>query len=174
LDVNRLSRGEKILGAAAGLLFISSFLPFWAKFESKGGGIGASTRYNAWDAYNFFPVKLAIILALVAVIWVALRAFDVSMNLPTSGGMVAVVLGGLTLLLMLIGLLTGPAGGGGESFSIGGQEFGYEVSRGLMLFVGIVLAAGMAYGGYLAMSEDTAAPAYQAPAAPPPGPPPAS
>lgn len=166
MDVNRLSRGEKIAGIAGALLFVSSFLAFWAKVEVEGfqGLGGGSARFNGWEAYGIH-VDIAFILGLVTLVWVGLRAADTNLNMPVPSGTVLAGLGGLTLVLMLIALLTGPADGGVA-------VAGIEVSRGPLLFVGIVLAAAMAYGGYLAMQEDNASPAYQAPTAPPPGPPP--
>jgi cytochrome b561 len=167
VDVNRLSMGEKIAGIAAALLFVSSFLTFWAKVEveSVAGFGGGTARFNGWEAYAFH-VDLAFILALLVVVWVGIRATETNINLPVGAGQVLAVLGGAIFLLLLIALLTGPADGGLE-FS------GVEVSRGPLLFVGVILGAAIAYGGYMAMKEDTTAtPAYQAPAAPPPGPPP--
>jgi hypothetical protein len=167
LDVNRLSTGEKIAGVAAALLFVSSFLKMWAKVEVEGfqGIGGGSFKFNGWESYGFH-VDLAFILALIVVVWVGLRAADTNVNVPVPAGTLLAGLCGAVLGLMLIALLTGPSGGSG-TFG------GVEISRGILLFVGTALAAAMAYGGYLAMKEDTTAtPAYQAPAAPPPGPPP--
>jgi hypothetical protein len=158
LDIKRLTRGEQILGVAALLLFLSSFLAMWASVDFGVDVPGFSTDLNAWDAYNFFPLKLGLIIALVAVVWVALRAANVNMNLPWPAGLVALILGGATLLLVLLSLLTGPV---------------LNIDRGILLYVGIVLAAAMAYGGYLAWQADQAGPTtYGGPAAPPPGPPP--
>jgi hypothetical protein len=170
LDIKRLTRGEQILGVAAALLLILSFIPMWAKVEVSAGDFGSSSEsFTAWDAYDFFPLKLGLLIALIAVIWVGVRAANVNVSWPA--GAVSLALGGLTLVLLLITILTGPAGGSGESF--GG--FGVEVSRGIFLWVGIACAAAMAYGGYLAWQESEAGTTstYGGPAAPPPGPPPA-
>lgn len=171
MDLNRLSRGERIVGISGVILAILSFIGPWAKYEFAG----ESQTYSLWGSetglgsvYGFLP-KLGVILALVAVVLVLLRAAGVALNLPIGWGLAYVGLGALATLLLLIGLLTGPEEGG-----IAGQlaqDAGLEISRGLFLFIGIVLAAVMTYGGYLHMqAEGTATGPTTGPTPPPPAP----
>ncbi|MEA2446823.1 MAG: hypothetical protein QOK47_460 [Actinomycetota bacterium] len=151
MNVDRLTTGEKVLGVSGLILFLFSFFSLWAKFETNVAGVpgvGGTQRFNAWDAYGFH-VKLAVLLGLVAFALVAARAADIKMDIPW--GTVYLAVGGLSLLLMLIGILTGPAGGGGfEAFGAS-----LEISRGLGLFIGTVLAAAMAAGAWMHYSGDT-------------------
>ena len=184
VDLNKLTRGEKILGISSLVLFILSFLPLWAKletelseeFEDIPGADAAETteRFNLWDAYGFLA-KLAIVLALVAIIIVVVRMMAPHIKFPVPPGQIYVGLGGVALILMALSLLTGPEGDQGST------DFGFgsvEVSRGLIgLLLGIAAAAAMAYGGWLHMQEEGSGPAVTSgPTTTPPSstPPPAS
>lgn len=173
--MDRLTTGEKIVGAASALLVILSFLPLWAKFEASVEGFegfDANERFGGWTAAMPFLGKLAFILALAALVLVIIRAVGTDLNLPIPLGLTYVVLGALATLLLLIVLLTGPVGDQGSQ-SFGGAKF--EYSRGLGMLIGWIVAAGIAVGGYLHMQEEST-PASSptlggpTPAAPPPGP----
>lgn len=176
--MDRLTMGEKIVGAASALLLILSALPLWAKFEASVEGFegfDTNQRFSGWSAATPFLGKLAFILALAALVLVIIRALGTDLNLPIPLGLTYVVLGALATLLLLIVLLTGPVGDqGSESF--GGASF--EYSRGLAMLIGWIVAAGIAVGGYLHMQEETG-PATSAtlggttPGTPPAVPPPA-
>lgn len=173
--MDRLSMGEKIVGAASALLLILSFLPMWAKFElSVEGfeGFDDTSRFGGWSEATPFIAKLAFILALVALVIVLLRAFAPDVNLPFPLGLTYVGLGAVATLLLLIVLLTGPVGDQGTQ-SFGGARA--EFSRGLAMLIAWIIAAGIAVGGYLHMQGETG-PATSAtlggptPSAPPAGP----
>lgn len=167
MDLDRLTTGEKTLGISGLVLFLFSFFSLWAKFEANVAGVpGASgtVRYNAWDGYGFH-VKLAVLLGLVAAALVIARAADVKADIPW--GMVYLGVGGGSLVLMLIGILTGPAGSSG--YEIAGSSF--EISRGLGLFIGTLLSAAMAAGAwmhYSGESSTTTTTPPPTPQAPPP------
>lgn len=152
MDMNRLNKGEQIFTGASGLLFILAWVPMWAKY--KAGPLSES--FNAWQSYGFLG-KLVVLLALAGLVIGGLKAAGQQVNVPA----VALVgIGAVAALLMLLMLVTGPAD---EGFS---GIFGFEANRGLLLFVGVVVGAAMAYGGYMAMqAEGTAG---SGPAAPPP------
>ena len=153
--MDRLTMGEKIVGAASALLLILSALPLWAKFEASVEGFegfDSNERFSGWSAATPFLGKLAFILALAALVLVIIRALGTDLNLPIPLGLTYVVLGALATLLLLIVLLTGPVGDqGSESF--GGANF--EYSRGLAMLIGWIVAAGIAVGGYLHMQEES-------------------
>lgn len=156
--MDRLSMGEKLLGGSAVVLFLLSFLDYWAKVEIEGVGAQITERGNAWDAYGFL-LKLGILLAVVAAGLVAARAANANLTIPWSN-----VYRGLavaTLVLVGITLLIGPDESG--SFT---SDFGsVEISRGIALFLGTLLAALMAAGAWM-HSEDTSATAASPGAAP--------
>jgi hypothetical protein len=180
LDFKKLSRGEQMLGISALVLIVFSFFPLWGKFEINAPeGFEAfedTDRFGIWSSAEVggfntsigygFMAKLAIILALVALVFVILKAAGVSMQMPVPWGQIYVGLAGLSLLLLLITILTGPEGGDGE--------LGIEVSRGFGLFIGTALAAVMAYGGWMHMQQEGSAPSPTTTPPPESPPPPAS
>lgn len=176
MDISRLTRGERILGISAALLLLLSFFPLWAKYEVAGGDLGfgievpgATQRANAWSGAMPAYVKIALVLTIVALILVAIRAAGTAMTLPVAPSMIYLGVAGATAALLLIAVITGPQG---AELSFGG----FEVSRGPLLFVGLVLGLGMAAGAFLhKQEEDTSmgAPGVSGPPmVPPPGPPP--
>jgi hypothetical protein len=162
MDPNRLSTGEKVLGGSALLLLILSFLGFWAKVEVSAAGSGVTQKFNAWDGYGFL-VKVALLLSLVAIGLVIAKAADAKLSIPW--GTTYLGVGGGALIFMLLALVVGPD----ESGS--GNVFGVkvEISRGIGLFLGTLLAAAMAFGAWMHYSEGTGtSTAPAAPEAPPP------
>ena len=166
MDTSRLSQGEKIVAISSGLLVLLSFFPLWGKYEFPGGVLGGSERVSAWsNAFNFLS-KLAILLALTALVLVILKALGTNLELPIGTGLTYVALGGLSTLLLVLLLIIGP-----REFGLGSVP-GVEVSRGIMQFVGVVLGAGVLFGGYQHMQGETTGPS--SPTTPPATPPPAS
>ena len=149
MDLNRLTKGERILGISAALLLILSFLPLWAKLEIETGiaELDSTSRFSAWSDVFGFLLKLGLVLAIVALVLVALRAAGTALTLPVPNWQIYAVCAGVTLLLLLITVLTGPKGDQGSAA-------GYEYSRGLAIFIAPVLGAAMAYGAFLTMSEE--------------------
>lgn len=140
--MDRLSLGEKVLGASGLLLFLLSFMDQWVKVEAEGGGSELTVKGNAWDGYGFL-LKLGLFLAIVAVGLVVARAANVNLSVPWANAYRGLAIA--TLVLVGITLLIGPDESG--SFS---NEFGsVEISRGIALFIGTVLAALMAAGAWM-------------------------
>jgi hypothetical protein len=166
VDFNRLTSGEKIVLGASAVLVVLSFVPLWASYSFAG----FSESYGAWSgAFGFF-VKLALILAILALVVTGLRAAGTQLpDLSISLGLLYVALGGLATLGLLIGVLAGPNDGGiGQGIA---EAAGLDISRGFLLFVGVILAAAIAYGGYMHMqTEGTASTGIGDPTTPPPPP----
>jgi len=145
MDVNRVSPGEKIAAVAAVLLFISMFFA-WFGFENVanelsdqfGVDVGASSfTFNAWESFDFIDLVLTVaILAAVGTAFV--RASDAVVDLPLNPAVA--VLGGLATLLVLYRVIDPPGGSD--------REWG--------VFLGLILSAAVAYGGYKAMEEEGA------------------
>jgi hypothetical protein len=163
--MDKLTRGERIVMICSAALVVLSFVPLWASIEVEAGlGFeGVSENGNAWDAYGFI-VKLGIILAVVALGISIARLVGASFTLPP---LTYVGLGAASFVLLLIGVLTGPEDAGLGAFA---EAAGIDISRGLLLFVGVVLAAGIAFGGYLHMQAEGSTTAYGGPVTPPPPP----
>lgn len=143
MDVNRLSQGEKIAGAAAILLFISMFFA-WFGFDTGveelqsqfGIEVGATSfTFNAWESFDFIDLIL-LLTVVVAVATVALRASDMGVEFPLNSAVA--VLGGVSFLLVLYRIIDPPGSAD--------REWG--------VFLGLVLTALVAFGGYRAMEEE--------------------
>lgn len=174
--MEKLSRGERIVLFASALLVVTSILPLWASYEAtvRGGGIdqSSSESFTVWsDAYNFVP-KLAILLALMALGLVIAKIVGANIKLPAATGVIYAAVGGVATLLLLVTVLFGPREFGLEEsgFEAFGVEASFDVSRGLFLFLGLVLAAAIAVGGYLHMQEEGETATTTGPAVPPPPP----
>lgn len=146
--MDKISKGERIVLISGAILFILSFIKPWAKLDLGDAGEffgGISANFSAWD-YGFFPLKLALILSIVGVGLVIAKLAGAAINLPPT---THAAIGGLVLLLVLLQVIIGPPDAGIVDV----------VDRGIMLFIGLIPAAGQAYGGYLVMQERGAAPA---------------
>jgi hypothetical protein len=177
--LDRLSRGEQILGGAALLLFIVSFLKPWASIETSAEGVPEdlvgqipSPDFNMWDAYGFLP-KLGVIIGLLLVVLIVAKAAGAleNLDLPVPLGLVYVGGAALTVLTMLIALIAGVEGSN-EATAFGVTT---EAERGLLLYLGILLSLAMGFGAFMHFQGEggrtTTGPATRGPAAPPPPPP---
>jgi hypothetical protein len=145
MDVNRVSPGEKIAAVAAVLLFISMFFA-WFGFENVanelsdqfGVDVGASSfSFNAWESFDFIDLVLMVTI-LAAVGTAVIRASDAVVDFPLNPAVA--VLGGIATLLVLYRIIDPPGGSD--------REWG--------VFLGLILSALVAYGGYKAMQEEGA------------------
>jgi hypothetical protein len=138
LKVQRLSQGEKIAAGSALTLFVCMFLG-WFNF-----GFGVA---NAWDSLHYVSPMLAIVIATTLTI-AFLKANDRDvLDLPH--GTVIFALGCLAAVLVLFRLIDPISAGDASPFGGGsGLEEGGSPEAGL--FLGLLAAAGIAVGGYLA------------------------
>lgn len=132
MNLDKLSLGEKLLAASGLLLFLLSFLDFWIKAEAGD----FTVRGNAWDGYGI-ALKIALLCGLAAAALVGARASGANLTLPWSN--VYRALAGVALALVLLTFVVGPEEAG----------FGVEISRGIALFIGLLLAVLMAAGAFM-------------------------
>jgi hypothetical protein len=149
MDVDKLNTGEKIAGVSAVLLFIFMFFD-WFGVEISGQGesvtFGSGAGGSAWDALDFIPIVLVIAIV-VALINVFLRSSDSDYEPPVSMNVAVTVLGGISVLLVLFRIIDPPGFGTFGGVSVDATlEFG--------IFLGLIAAAGIAYGGYRGMQEE--------------------
>jgi hypothetical protein len=147
MDLNRLTQGEKIAGISAILLFVFMFFDWYGVTISGGGeSINLGGGGNAWDALDFIPILLLIaIVATVAI--VIIEAGDTDIELPVHGAAIVTVLGVVSFLLILFRIVDTPtfASFGGVSAE-GTVKFG--------IFLSLIAAAGIAFGGWRTMQEE--------------------
>jgi len=144
--MDRLSTGEKIAGGSAILLFIFMFFD-WFKVEiSSGDGLfSVSEGGNAWQAFSTIDIVLLIVVV-VAVGVAVLRASDAVFEPPFPLNAAVAILGGIAVLLILYRIIDPPIDTGDIP--------GVDVSRSFGVYLGLLAAAGITYGGYRAMQEE--------------------
>lgn len=148
--MEKLNTGEKVSAVSAVLLFIFMFFDwFGVEIESVAGFSGAVPGGgSAWDALDVIPIVLMV--AIVVAIGVAvIRLTDADLEPPVSPNAIVAALGGLAVLLILYRIVDPPSGG-----DFGGVEVDTTLKVGV--FLGLLAAAGIAYGGYSAMREEGA------------------
>jgi hypothetical protein len=144
MDVDRLSTGEKIAGISAILLFIFMFFD-WFTVSASNEFVSVSVGGSAWDALSVIPIILLI--AIVAAVGVAvIRLTEAAFEPELSMNAVVAILGIVSVLLILYRIIDPPD----TDFS------GIGVDPAVGIFLGLVAAAGIAYGGYRAMQEEGA------------------
>lgn len=148
MDMERPTRGERIIVVCGAALLITSWLPLWAKYEYREGAeqiIGPS-RMNAWSAAFTIVPKFALVLVLLVLGAVLVRVV-VRASLPWPPVRIYVIGGALAAALLLVTALVGP-----NEFGYAGLP-GFQISRGPMLVIAWILAVGIAYGGRLHVRE---------------------
>jgi uncharacterized membrane protein YhaH (DUF805 family) len=144
MDADRLSTGEKIAGVSAILLFIFMFFD-WFKVSASNGFVSVSVGGSAWDSLDIIPIILMV--AIVAAVAVAVvRLTDALFEPAFSMNAVVAVLGAISVVLILYRIISPPD----SDFA------GINVDPALGIFLSLVAAAGIAYGGYRAMQEEGA------------------
>ena len=178
MDTNRLSQGEMIAAVSALLLLIVMFIFTWFSVDLGDNNLfeasGVDTGANAWQAFGFIDIVLFVTI-LVAIGGALIAANATSVNTPVTISAITTGLGILSVLLILYRIIDPPGSGDiPDGFDIG-------ISRGIGVWLGLILAAGIAYGGWRAMEEEGTSFGDQADrfrgtggTAPPPPPPPPS
>lgn len=151
MEVDKLNTGEKVSAVSAILLFIFMFFEwFGVKISGVSGFSGdvSGSGGSAWDALDVIPIFL--MLAIVVAIGVAvIRLTDADLEPPVSLNAIVAGLGGFAVLLILYRIISPPDFG-----SFGGVSVDATLKFGI--FLGLIAAAGIAYGGYSAMREEGA------------------
>lgn len=176
MDTNRLGRGEMIAGISAVILFIVMFLG-WFKFPDTINGVatgvdlaaaaGVDTTFNAWQSYDFTDLILLLTI-IVTIGTVVSAAMAREITLPVAASALVTGLGILSFVFVLWSIINTPSSGP------------VDLDRGIWVFVGLILTAGIAYGGWVSMQEEGTSFGAQADRLggggdpPPPPPPPAA
>jgi hypothetical protein len=149
MDIDKLNTGEKVAGVSAVLLFVFMFFDWFGVEVSGSGGFTQTVPDaggSAWDALDFIPIVLVVTIV-VALVNVFLRLSDSEYEPPISMNVAVAVLGGLSTLLVLYRIIDPPGFG-----SFGGISVDATLKFGI--FLGLLTAAGIAFGGYRAMQEE--------------------
>jgi hypothetical protein len=147
MDTTKLRLGELVAGVSALVLFIVMFLP-WYGASVKAGPISASADATAWQAYSL--IDLILFVSIVAALAMVILAMTQrSAALPISASVVVTILGGLDVLLILFRMISKPGKGNCGSFC---DAVSINLKYGI--FLGLIAAAGIAFGAFMAMREE--------------------
>jgi hypothetical protein len=133
MDLDKLTPAEKIIAGSGVALVVVSFFPWF--------GLGGGTR-NAWK--NSLSA-LGVLVGAVMVLQILLSRFS-TVNLPKPPlpwGRVHLILGFVALGLVFLQFLVGDE----VSAALGTVRVTAKLDREFGLYLGILAAAGLAYGG---------------------------
>jgi hypothetical protein len=166
-DRNRLSTGELIAGIAGIVLLIDLWFKWYGVKVSGAGGVlknfSIGVSATAWQAFGFIDILLFLIAVLAISVAIA-RATNRMPDMPYPAGTLLAGAGAFALLLIIFRIIDTPVDTGGVE--------GIDVTRKIGVWIGLLAAAAITYGGWRAMHEEPAtatgggAPAAAAPTAP--------
>jgi hypothetical protein len=151
MNLSRLNSGEKISSVSAILLFALMFFHWFGVkavntsnllFAVEAGGPGQS----AWEALDYLPVFLVITIAVTLAV-AALRLTNAPRRASIPLNAVVAALGVASTLLILYRIIDPPV------FDIV-PTITYEGAAQLPIFLALIAAAGIAFGGCWAMREE--------------------
>jgi hypothetical protein len=151
-DASRLRRSDRIIGIGAIALFIFMFFFKWYGYSSNApsiGGVNISSSFSI-DAWHSFTNSrwIWLITIVVALGAVALSAGVLQLKSPVQPGVLVAGLGALSTLLILFRIVHHPT----ASANIG--SFHASVGIKIGIWLGLIAAAAITYGGYLAMQDE--------------------
>lgn len=149
MGLGRLRSGEKLAGISAILLFAFMFF-HWFGSKNLGDLQLFSVGRNAWEALDYIPIVLMItIVATLAV--AALRLTNAVRRTPIPVNAVVAILGLVSMLLIIYRIIDPP------NFGSFREIWGTVTIEGTVqfpIFLALLAAAGIAFGGCLAMREE--------------------
>ena len=151
MDFTRLSQGEKVAGGSGILLILFMFIFKWFGLKFSGGAgvfdVAVEGSRNAWGSYGFIDIVL-FITALAAIGLALLAASESEMGLPVAASAIVAGLGILSVVLVVISIISPP------DFGVDLSGTGVDHTRKIGVWLGLIAAAGVAVGGYMAMQEE--------------------
>lgn len=154
MHLDRLMTGQKVAGASAIVLVGSTFLDWFVVSVPESRGVDFFVNgagQSAWNALEYIPIVLTIT-AFAALVVAVLRLAGVTGELPVPANSVVAVLGTLSVLLILFRIIDPPSFGSLQGFF--GRSTEAELTVEFGIFVGLLAAAGIAFGGYWASREE--------------------
>jgi hypothetical protein len=145
-DRNRLSQGEMIAGISGLVLLIDMWFKWYGvKVNTALGSFGGGGGPNAWEAFSLIDIIIFLV-ALIAIGVAVLRGLDRLPDMPYPPATLVTVAGAIAVLLILFRLIAQP-------FDVPDQV---DVTRSFGIWLGLLSAAGITYGGWRAMQESGA------------------
>lgn len=149
MDFSRVRTGEMIAGVSGIALFIFMFFK-WFGVDAPDVTIPQGVPFDgfevasvtAWRAFDFIDIVL--LLAVIAGVGLMLlSAAQANVNLPVAASAITAALGILATLLVLYRIIDPPE-----------LAAGFDTTRKIGVFLGLIASVGIAVGGWLAMQEE--------------------
>jgi hypothetical protein len=147
MDFTRLTQGEKIAGVSGIALLLIMFIFDWFGLKADVAGFTAEGSRNAWGSYGFIDIVLFITVA-AAVGLALISASQTEVGLPVAASAVVAGLGILSVVLIIISIISPP------DFGVDLSGSGIDHTRKIGVWLGLIAAIGVAYGGWRAMQEE--------------------
>jgi hypothetical protein len=150
-DISRLRRADWTVGGGAVALFIFLFFFKWFGGSVSGtlpvGGLSTGSSTTGWDTFtnSRWIWLITIVVALGSVVFVAGQR---KLDIPVQPSVIVAGLGALTTALIIYRIVKHPS----ASASYGSFHASYGIKIGIWL--GLIAAAAITYGGYLQMQEE--------------------
>jgi hypothetical protein len=151
-DINRLRRADRIVGIGGIAFFIFLYLFKWYGFSSNvpsiaGLNVNTNISANGWHTFtnSRWIWLLTIIVALASVVLVATQR---RLELPIQAGVIVAALGALSAVLIFYRIVHHPS----ASASFG--SFHASVGIKIGIWLGLIAALVITYGGYVQMHEE--------------------
>ena len=149
-DISRLRRSDQIIGGSAIAFFIFLFFFKWygvSSNVSSFAGVNVNVSKSGWSVFtnSRWIWLLTIIVAIGAVVVVAAQ---LKLETPVKPSVLIAGLGALSTILILYRIIHHPT----ASASVGNFHASAGIKIGIWL--GLIAAAGVTYGGYLAMGDE--------------------
>jgi hypothetical protein len=148
MDLTRLTQGEKIAGVSGIALILFMFIFKWFGLKAGVGGFSFEGSQNAWHAYGWFIVFVLLVTGFAAIGLAAVKASDGEVGLPVAASAIVAGLGIISVLIIIISLISPPDLGADLSGT------GIDHTRKIGVWLGLIAAIGIAYGGWRAMQEE--------------------
>jgi hypothetical protein len=142
MDTSRLTTGDMIAGLGGVALLISLFLP-WYGVSVDIAGVSLSESGNGWEVLGFIDILLFLISIGVIAIVAARAAGVLPDDVPAP--VLLLGLGALAVLLVLYRIIDIPTDG-----DVPAQV---DLSRKLGIFIALLAAGAVAYGGWRTNAE---------------------
>ncbi len=152
-DISRLRRSDQIIagGAIAFFIFLFFFKWYGGSASSPVGGVSLGNSLNGWHSFTnsrwIWLITIAVSLGMVA-----LTAAQREIESPVQLSVLVAGLGALSTIFIIYRIIHHPSGGGSSTFGLAHVSYSYGIKIGIWL--GLIAAVAITYGGYLAMQAE--------------------
>lgn len=149
METGKLGVGEMIAAVCAVALFVFMFLPWYGVDGVTGIDVGTfGGSASAWEALTVVDLVLFVVCVVVVGV-VLIDATESQVDLPRPPGQMIAVAGALAFVLIVFRLIVAPG------VDTGGFDVDVDVGREIGLFLALLAAAGIAYGGWRATEQES-------------------